>query len=66
MRDGDWGQLPFEADEIIAKLGAVPTLLERDNDVPALATLLAEAAQADAMMAARAEPAQCGLYGGPA
>jgi predicted metalloprotease with PDZ domain len=23
MRDGDWGQLPFEADEIIAKLNAV-------------------------------------------
>jgi uncharacterized protein len=51
---------------VIAKLGAVPTLLERDNDVPSLATLLAEAGRADAMMAARAEPRRCGIYWGGA
>ncbi|MGS0758337.1 multinuclear nonheme iron-dependent oxidase, partial [Roseateles sp. GG27B] len=39
--------------EVIASLGAVPTLLERDNDVPALATLLAEAGRAERMMTAR-------------
>jgi uncharacterized protein (UPF0276 family) len=51
---------------VIARLGPVPTLLERDNDVPALATLLAEAARAEAVMAARAEPRRCGLYWGDA
>ncbi len=40
---------------VIASLGAVPTLLERDNDVPALATLLAEAGRADALLYARAD-----------
>ena len=51
---------------VTMKLGAVPTLLERDNDVPALATLLAEAHQADRIMSARAEPRRCGLYWGGA
>ena len=51
---------------VIAKLGAVPTLLERDNDVPSLATLLAEAGRSDAMMAARTEPRRCGIYWGGA
>ena len=48
--------------DVIARLGPVATLLERDNDVPALATLLAEAGRADAMMAARSEPKRCGIY----
>jgi uncharacterized protein (UPF0276 family) len=51
---------------VIAGLGPVATLLERDNDVPALPTLLAEAGQAEAMMAARAEPKGCGIYWGGA
>ena len=38
--------------QVIARLGPVPTLIERDNDVPTLATLLAEASRADHMMAA--------------
>lgn len=51
---------------VIARLGAVPTLLERDNDIPALATLLAEAGRAEAMMLARSEPRRCGMYWGGA
>lgn len=51
---------------VVAQLGAVPTLLERDNDVPALQTLLAEAGRAEAMMGTRAEPRRCGLYWGGA
>ena len=51
---------------VVAKLGAVPTLLERDNDVPALQTLLAEAGRADIMMGAQAEPRRCGHYWGGA
>lgn len=35
---------------VVARLGAVPTLLERDNDLPSLPTLLAEAWQADKVM----------------
>lgn len=35
---------------VVARLGALPTLLERDNDVPGLAVLLAEAAQADNLL----------------
>lgn len=38
--------------EVLARLGAVPTLLERDNDVPPLADLLAEAWQAERLMPA--------------
>jgi uncharacterized protein (UPF0276 family) len=38
--------------EVLAQRGAVPTLLERDNDVPALAELLAEARQAERLMPA--------------
>lgn len=51
---------------VIERLGAVPTLLERDNDVPALATLVAEAGRADEMMQERAAPRCCGLYWGGA
>jgi uncharacterized protein (UPF0276 family) len=51
---------------VIAALGSVPTLLERDHDVPALATLLAEAGRADQMMVASGEPRPCGAFGGAA
>jgi uncharacterized protein (UPF0276 family) len=51
---------------VIHRLGPVPTLLERDNDVPALTTLLAEAGRAEAVMTARAEPRPCGVYWGTA
>jgi uncharacterized protein (UPF0276 family) len=37
---------------LIARLGAAPTLLERDNDIPALPVLLAEAGRAESMMPA--------------
>lgn len=36
----------------LARLGPTPTLLERDHDVPALATLLAEAGRAEALIGA--------------
>lgn len=49
---------------VIAQLGAIPTLLERDNDVPALEVLLAEAGRAESLMSARAEPRRCGVYWG--
>ena len=60
--DAVWGLYAH----VVAKLGAVPTLLERDNDVPALQTLLAEAGRAETMMGARAEPRRCGPYWGGA
>ena len=52
--------------DVIARLGPVPTLLERDNDVPALAILVAEAGRAEAMMAVPSEPKRCGMYWGGA
>jgi hypothetical protein len=56
-----WGLYAY----VVARLGAVATLLERDNDLPALATLLAEAGRADEMMLTRAQPRRCGLgWGG--
>ncbi len=51
---------------VIARLGPVATLIERDNDVPALPILLAEAGRAEAVMAARSEPRRCGIYWGGA
>jgi len=36
---------------VVDRLGAVPTLLERDGDVPSFATLLAEAGRAEALLA---------------
>jgi len=51
---------------VIEELGAVPTLLERDNDIPALATLLAEAGRAEAMMLERTGPRRCGMHWGRA
>ena len=49
---------------VIARMGCVPTLLERDNDVPSLATLLAEAQRAEDMMTMPAEASRCGIYRG--
>ena len=37
-------------ERVITRLGPVPTLIERDNDVPSLAALLAEAQRAEDMM----------------
>ncbi len=42
--------------QVIQQLGPVPTLLERDNEVPALPVLVAEAQRAQAML--RALPGQ--------
>lgn len=46
--DAVWGLYAF----VMARLGALPALLERDNDVPGLAALLAEAGRAEELMAA--------------
>ncbi len=43
---------------VIDRLGPTPTLLERDNDVPAFATLQAEAQRAELVMTARAQASQ--------
>jgi uncharacterized protein (UPF0276 family) len=37
---------------VLARTGPLPTLLERDNDVPALPVLLAECARAQALLEA--------------
>jgi len=58
--DAVWGLYA----SVIARLGPVPTLLERDHDVPSLATLLAEAGRAEDIMTARAVPSRCGIYWG--
>jgi uncharacterized protein (UPF0276 family) len=39
--------------EVIARTGPLPTLIEWDNEVPAFATLLEEAARAEAILARR-------------
>ena len=36
--------------EVIARTGPLPTLIERDNNVPPFAELLAEAQRADGIM----------------
>jgi len=46
---------------VLAGTGPMPTLLERDNDVPSLATLLDEARRAEDLMPAPAEPEPCGI-----
>ena len=53
-------------DHVVERLGPVPTLLERDNDVPALGTLLAEAGRAEAVMATAANPGVAAQYWGGA
>ena len=42
--------------QAVARLGPVPTLIERDNDVPALSVLEAEAARARAELQRHAAP----------
>ncbi|WP_010484795.1 MNIO family bufferin maturase [Pseudomonas sp. S9] len=37
--------------DVLARTGALPTLIERDNDIPSLAVLLAEAQQAQGLLA---------------
>jgi len=51
-------------DHVLSHLGPAPTLLERDNDVPSLATLLAEAQRAEVLMAPPAAPSRCGMFWG--
>ncbi|MEO6407804.1 MAG: DUF692 domain-containing protein [Burkholderiaceae bacterium] len=48
---------------VLARLGPTPTLLERDNDVPSLAALLAEARRAEDLMPAPTEPQRCTIDG---
>jgi uncharacterized protein (UPF0276 family) len=48
----------------LARTGPTPTLLERDNDVPNLATLLAEAQRAKGLMPAPAVPERRDIYWG--
>lgn len=43
----------------VRRIGAVPTLIERDNELPALATLVAEAKRADAIAAALVAEETC-------
>jgi len=49
---------------VLARLGPLPTLLERDNHVPSLQTLLAETHRAEELMAPPAAPCRCGIYWG--
>ena len=42
--------------QAIAQIGPVPTLIERDNDIPALEVLLAEARQAERILQGAARP----------
>ncbi len=46
---------------VLARTGPTPTLLERDNDVPSLATLLAEAQRAEDLIPALFEPWRGGI-----
>ncbi len=48
---------------VLAGTGPLPTLIERDNNIPALAVLLAEAQQADALLAR--VPAPCAMPAPP-
>jgi hypothetical protein len=49
---------------VLARTGPMPTLLERDNDVPSLATLINESQRAEDLLLAPAEPKRCGVYRG--
>jgi uncharacterized protein (UPF0276 family) len=53
-------------DQAVARLGPVPTLIERDNDVPALAVLEAEAALARDVLQRHAAPRAALHPAGPA
>jgi hypothetical protein len=37
-------------EQVLARIGPIPTLIERDNQVPALSVLLAEAQHADGLL----------------
>lgn len=45
-------------EQAISRRGAVPTLIERDHDIPALSVLVAEASRAESTMAALGMPDQ--------
>jgi len=49
---------------VVDRIGPMPTLLERDNDVPSLATLVAEAGRSEALLTPAVEPHRCGVYWG--
>ncbi len=49
---------------VLARTGPMPTLLERDNDVPGLETLLAESQRAEDLMPALDDPGHCGIHWG--
>lgn len=51
---------------VIVRLGSIPTLIEWDNSVPSLATLVAEAQRAENVMLKRANPRKCDVYWGGA
>lgn len=51
---------------VIARIGQTPTLIEWDNDVPPLATLLAQAQRAQDQMVRRNNPRKCDVYWGGA
>lgn len=51
---------------VIARIGATPTLIEWDNDVPPLVSLLAQARRAQDLMAGLDEPRSCEADGGGA
>lgn len=51
---------------VIARIGQTPTLIEWDNDVPPLATLLAQAQRAEDLMVRRNNPRKCDVYWGGA
>lgn len=51
---------------VVDRIGPMPTLLERDNDVPSLASLVAEAGRAEALLKRAIEPRRCGMYWGSA
>ena len=48
---------------VLARTGPMPTLLERDNDVPSLAMLIAESQRADNLMRSLTEPKCSSIYG---
>jgi len=52
IADAAWGLYGYA----LRRFGAKPTLIEWDSEIPPFATLLAEAAHADAVRAAALEP----------
>lgn len=51
---------------VVARLGPTPTLIEWDNDVPALSTLVAESRRAQGLLLSGGERARCELWQEPA